>query len=877
MRGRYQGVQIALYSSIGAVAELVKLQVHYLVGEQPFEWGSMFNLKTLDQIGENGIFLGPHLRLAAFQVALPNKRDIWISPRSGLNIIYGQNGNSKTTVINAISDLLANPIVKRSTTDGGKKLSGAARGFFQLDGPLNVYEIYAAAKNSFGSSSLDPADDLFQDEFESWVEKILDRNGARLQDEDSRQLLLSWIRNIPYEGSFLSSPHHSVQYLMARQAEQLREEFDFRDRTVDEVSDRLQEYGVIFPSHDYLELDVELIDLELIRKLCWEDQVKLQLYVWLEQIEMELNYPALDAFSSFYDLFEAGKFELAEDTPLSAILQDPKFFQKMLVKGVISGLPNQTFWFEADSDHEWAVGFALPMYNQQLSESNEELRNFLLTPWDEQGALGHEMEILARQALFERQWIICKSDSRHWTWEELGEESQFLALDAIDSFREWKVPSELCREINLDYVSDPLTLVREELRQATYDLELPVLLSNGEDDNQGTDTSAIDLSELQELVKRAESMIRSFNLGITDVVMRLSNSLRDWGAGSPISLKYKTLNTRDVEIDFESLSGAQRYWVSAAFKIIKAPERSIILADEPESGLHERAAHHVFRTLASTGQNIIICSHSVSALRQRSANLVHFERTPEGFVRSTRVGLGSDVQQAAMRLGTSTFDLLALKRLLIVAEGAHDVGLVNALIDLSQDPGLADATLVIPARGVRNVAQVADSAIITEFTDMAILALVDNGRAPLLSEIIDRANAMISDGMSRSKVVKSVIADQTALNPSPEERVMFDLIVRSIERGITDRLRIFALSVKDIIETVPPRSFGLDLGWSELREHYESVQRREDFKTWLRDYHGAQISTKRIVDGFMTLDVLPNDLAELLQEIQILASLGSLE
>jgi hypothetical protein len=159
---------------------------------------------------------------------------------------------------------------------------------------------------------------------------------------------------------------------------------------------------------------------------------------------------------------------------------------------------------------------------------------------------------------------------------------------------------------------------------------------------------------------------------------------------------------------------------------------------------------------------------------------------------------------------------------------------------------------------------------------MEILAVVDNGRYEVLTAMLNEARSLVQEGRPRNKIAKSLLAQQATLNPTPEERFMFDLIVRSVERGISHRVHVFGLPVKDIIELLPETSFGLESPWPVLRQEYDRRKERSDFKSWLRDVYSAEISTRRISEAFGGMDALPSTLIDLLREIEILSSLGAL-
>ena len=101
---------------------------------------------------------------------------------------------------------------------------------------------------------------------------------------------------------------------------------------------------------------------------------------------------------------------------------------------------------------------------------------------------------------------------------------------------------------------------------------------------------------------------------------------------------------------------------------------------------------------------------------------------------------------------------------------------ISGLASLHIDGVLLDQLLIVPARGVRNVATVADSVVITEFTSLHILAITDNGRAEVLKEIISKASEALSAGATTAQAIFASGIKDVDKAATFEERVMHDLI-----------------------------------------------------------------------------------------------------
>jgi hypothetical protein len=242
-----------------------------------------------------------------------------------------------------------------------------------------------------------------------------------------------------------------------------------------------------------------------------------------------------------------------------------------------------------------------------------------------------------------------------------------------------------------------------------------------------------------------------------------------------------------------------------------------------------------------------------------------------------RPWLGEDIASAAERLGTTTFDLFALKRALVIVEGSHDVEVIRGLASLHMDGILLDQLLIVPARGVKNVATVADSVVITEFTSLHILAITDNGRAGLLGAVIAKANEALSSGATAAQAI--IISGLRDIDNSAtfEERVMQDLIERAIHRGMLHRLHIYALPVEDIVDLLPEKAFGLETTWKDLRDEHRRFPVRMSFKDWLRAEKNVSVSVRSIKRAFESIDGLSEPLGRILHELEVVASLSPLE
>ena len=135
----------------------------------------------------------------------------------------------------------------------------------------------------------------------------------------------------------------------------------------------------------------------------------------------------------------------------------------------------------------------------------------------------------------------------------------------------------------------------------------------------------------------------------------------------------------------------------------------------------------------------------------------------------------------------------------------------------------------------------------------------------------------LSQGKNSTQAVIAARISDLLSGATPEERFMLDLIERAIHRRIAHRLHIFSLSVPDIVDLLPEESFGLTKTWAVLRSEHRKSGSKDNFKAWLKSEYGTSISSKTVKRAFESLDAVDGELRRILEELEIVASLGPLE
>jgi hypothetical protein len=339
-----------------------------------------------------------------------------------------------------------------------------------------------------------------------------------------------------------------------------------------------------------------------------------------------------------------------------------------------------------------------------------------------------------------------------------------------------------------------------------------------------------------------------------------------------------------MRLGFNSLSFAQQRWVRIILNIITRiydPSRPVLfVSDEPEIGVHQGAARQVLEFLSSLGAPTVISSHSAISFQVRGAKLLHLGTSESGIRYISEPIFSENVAAVAERLGVTPLDLLALKKLLVVGEGEHDVAVFEGLLGLDQTSKLSQRVLLTAARGAKNLLSTTETRIITDYTDLQVLHVADNVNAERVKTVADRLRTELLAETPINRALKESGLVDLRQNATFEERVLYDLLERCAQRRLMNRFRVFGMSKRDIIEYLPVSAFGLNTSWDDLRDEHSKVKHaggERDFKEWLRRKKNGSISARKIRSAFDQLDEIHPDLKSLLLEFEVLTAVSSLK
>lgn len=315
-----------------------------------------------------------------------------------------------------------------------------------------------------------------------------------------------------------------------------------------------------------------------------------------------------------------------------------------------------------------------------------------------------------------------------------------------------------------------------------------------------------------------------------------------------------------IEIESEV---AQNLEFSRAFAFEDEPESespiSLLVLDEPESGLNRTGEDYMasgFADLAKNGINSLVASHSPSFLNigEVTINLVEISNVGTT-IKPLKI---VDVHNLSA-LGLRPGDLLQMYKVFWLVEGEHELAVFEELFRHELEKYKIK---ILPLRGVKSLASVADSSMLFEYTNAKILVTVDNVQNSKLTSAWALAKDSLMDKQPQNKVIAEL---QRNLNEKTYEvKNLLQLMTSSLISGNWNRLEFSSLTKKDLIEYFAPEAFDLKSDWTSLRRNFKSQNEYSDFKEFLRAINGAHISTKKIVEACKVLDAIDPDWTECL-------------
>ena len=384
---------------------------------------------------------------------------------------------------------------------------------------------------------------------------------------------------------------------------------------------------------------------------------------------------------------------------------------------------------------------------------------------------------------------------------------------------------------------------------------------------------SIGLASFSQRVHQIGITLSSLETGLKGLRIELSHEIKDWLEGNPLALEAQIIASNNW-VSFDRLSAAQQKSIEFAIRIDDLQSgnfnesdftHTVIFGDEVDSGFHLQAINSLYRFLAEKTSTCFIASHSPIALKSPWMRKVHAHADDRNTTVVSELDLEGDTGDMAASLGIMVSDLLGLIRGVVFVEGEHDLVVIQSLFDhIPELRKVKDQLLIIPSRGHKAMPTASDSEIMLSYTTAEILVVVDNARNELLSDLRTRAMKMTQEGLKPSLIIGRLGLRELQQAASPEEKSLFQILERAIQKRHLSRVHFFGLSVHEVIMLFSPISFGLNQTWSELEMTFKNrADRSENFKDFLRR-QGAMISTEMVKSAINDIDgEWPNDLIRL--------------
>ncbi|HEX3827197.1 MAG TPA: AAA family ATPase [Sporichthyaceae bacterium] len=338
-----------------------------------------------------------------------------------------------------------------------------------------------------------------------------------------------------------------------------------------------------------------------------------------------------------------------------------------------------------------------------------------------------------------------------------------------------------------------------------------------------------------------------------------------------------------TSLPLRALSTAQKRWasLSCALAVSVAATDALpvtFLCDEPEAGLHRRAEAELpdalVRIAAESGVRIAVATHSPALLDPSRVVLVHVTRLSSGAAaaRPMDMALREELDRESMSedLGLTPADLLQMVRCIVIVEGKHDEVVLGGLLAGDLDSW----SVIYPVGGAKQMASLASAGLLWDFTDAAIVIVVDNIARATIHPVWEKAQSAMAAGRTEAAIRALVPLGKL---PGAEARWMQNLLTRAIKARRGHRIRLETLSAPDVVCYLPAEEFVPGKTWDELiAEWRESFGDREatNIKAFLTQRYDVVFNTERIAR--MVTGAKPNaELQALGARIRVLGSPSS--
>jgi ABC-type multidrug transport system ATPase subunit len=337
----------------------------------------------------------------------------------------------------------------------------------------------------------------------------------------------------------------------------------------------------------------------------------------------------------------------------------------------------------------------------------------------------------------------------------------------------------------------------------------------------------------------------------------------NWLTGSAPVLK----NSDGLTVN--SLSNAENRWLRIAVNM-SILEPTMVLIDEPESGLHRKNEEKVSEVLSGSWTDsklVCIATHSPEFLNREDIKIF---RLANGKINEFESSRNREIEA----LGLRKSDLLGLVSKFLVVEGEHEKIVFEKLFGEELQKSRIK---ILVARGAKNFSGVIDSNIVFDFTEADIFAVMDNLEAEEVQNVWNQSIKICKE--SNYVNAAGYLRNNLPNRDSGESKFLSEFLTRALESNEYERFDVYGLTKPDIILYFPESSFFLKESWDNLRVEYTTQknawtgkQSFVDFKSWLKKNKGAKVGVGEIEKALENLDQIPLDFTKMVN-----ALIGNLE
>lgn len=360
-----------------------------------------------------------------------------------------------------------------------------------------------------------------------------------------------------------------------------------------------------------------------------------------------------------------------------------------------------------------------------------------------------------------------------------------------------------------------------------------------------------DVASALEAIERNSNATLAMLLDPAPTVRFRSGGLDDWFAGRPPTWEMQDPQTGHW-FPLTQASQAQLRWARLAIAIaterVSDAGRSIVLlADEPELGLHAKAEASLPRVLSrfasELGTTVLVATHSAAMLDDSNCRPIHvtkFDRTVARGLAGLRSGVLRELQLD--ELGLTRSAVFQLARAFVLVEGKHDEVVLKALLADDLRAGSAE---IIPMGGAKQLPAMAYATWLWNLTDARIVVVLDGIASEAIAPIWSRAREHSAEG--RHLPARSALRALDDLDGG-EPKWLRAFLEQALETGTWSRITLATLPAPDIICYLPPDEFVPGSTWDQIiaRWRAESRGAAVDLKGYLKRTTGRAVSVKSI-------------------------------